>query len=83
MEDKTLLEILKDCDAETFVEIVFKKYHYLCLSGFTDNGNEKSWKRYCLTPEHRTQEGCYKCRAEFLNMTLKEIEKEKEIVNEK
>lgn len=74
MEDKTLWEYLKTLEPEDVVNIIYVKYHYLCLSRILDGGKEASWKKFCLTPEHRCENGCYKCHADMLNMKLSEID---------
>lgn len=75
MDDCTLLDYIKTLDADEFVKVMWDKC-YFCRSYVMDGGKEASWKKYCLTPEHRGNDGCLKCMSEMLKMTLGEIQEE-------
>lgn len=75
MEDKTLWEYLKTLEPDEAINLIFKKYRYLCLSELLDGGKEASWKKFCLTSKHRGHDGCYACRVDMLNMKLSELDK--------
>ena len=75
MNDCTLLDYIKTLDADAFVKVMWDK-HFFCRSQLMDGGRESSWKKYCLTSEYRGKDGCLKCKADMLRMTLGEIQED-------
>lgn len=77
----TNLEYIKSLNAEQLQKFIIKTTHYMCLQE-GKHANEV-WRLRCRREEYRHEDGCDKCRVDWLNAELGELEAWREGLQEK
>lgn len=77
----TNLEYIKTLDTQQFHEFIFKKTGYMCLQECASNKNVQKyvWQKHCLNKYGGgSLLGCDRCRIDWLNSELGELENQLE-----
>lgn len=68
----TNIEYIKSLNAEQMEKFIFKTTYYMCLQKGR-NANEV-WRQRCRNEKYRGEGGCERCRVDWLNSEMGELE---------
>lgn len=70
----TNLEFMKSLNAEQLVKFIYHTTDYMCLQRKAGRNANEVWRLRCRNSKYRDIDGCDRCRIDWLNTEMGELE---------